>query len=101
MTTETKDHFISSYKNILAPSKTLCQKEFIYGGYTYGEIFELAAGLKKPGKTRYGEVRLPVYGKQGGDRRFPAGFPFRGLPLDSALFFFHPRTDGNVRSSRL
>ena len=47
MTTETKDHFISSYKNILAPSKTLCQKEFIYGGYTYGEIFELAAGLKK------------------------------------------------------
>lgn len=47
MTTEIKDHFISSYKNILAPSKTLCQKEFIYGGYTYGEIFELAAGLKK------------------------------------------------------
>ena len=47
MTTEIKDHFTSSYKNILAPSKTLCQKEFIYGGYTYGEIFELAAGLKK------------------------------------------------------
>lgn len=47
MTIETKDHFLSAYKNILAPSKTLYQKEFTYHGYTYGEIFELAAGLKK------------------------------------------------------
>ncbi len=47
MTIETKDPFLGAYKNILAPSKTLCQKEFTYGGYTYGEIFELAAGLKK------------------------------------------------------
>lgn len=47
MTIETKDPFLSAYKNILAPSKRLCQKEFTYGGYTYGEIFELAAGLKK------------------------------------------------------
>jgi acyl-coenzyme A synthetase/AMP-(fatty) acid ligase len=42
-----KDHFIDSYKKILAPSKTLCQKDFTFSGYGYGEIFELAAGLKK------------------------------------------------------
>ena len=41
------NHFINSYKKILAPSKTLCQKDFTFSGYSYGEIFELAAGLKK------------------------------------------------------
>jgi acyl-coenzyme A synthetase/AMP-(fatty) acid ligase len=41
-----KDHFINSYKKILAPSKTLCQKDFTFSGYSYGEVFELAAGLK-------------------------------------------------------
>jgi acyl-coenzyme A synthetase/AMP-(fatty) acid ligase len=44
---EAKDHFISAYKKILSPSKTLCAKEFTYSGHTYGEIYELAAGLKK------------------------------------------------------
>jgi acyl-coenzyme A synthetase/AMP-(fatty) acid ligase len=47
MAIEEKDHFITAYKKILVPSKTLCRKEFTYSGYTYGEIFELAAGLKK------------------------------------------------------
>lgn len=47
MTLEEKDPFIPAYKKILCPSKTLCQKEFTYSGPTYGEIFELAAGLKK------------------------------------------------------
>jgi len=47
MTQEEKDPFITAYQKILAPSKTLCQKEFTYSGSTYGEIFELAAGLKK------------------------------------------------------
>jgi len=47
MTLEEKDPFIPAYKKILSPSKTLCQKEFTYSGSTYGEIFELAAGLKK------------------------------------------------------
>jgi acyl-coenzyme A synthetase/AMP-(fatty) acid ligase len=42
-----KDHFINSYKKILAPSKTLCQEDFTFSGYSYGEVFELAAGLKK------------------------------------------------------
>jgi acyl-coenzyme A synthetase/AMP-(fatty) acid ligase len=47
MTLEEKAPFIAAYKKILTPSKTLCQKEFTYSGDTYGEIFELAAGLKK------------------------------------------------------
>ncbi len=47
MVTEEKDHFISAYRKIFAPSKTLCLREFTYSGYTYGEIFALAAGLKK------------------------------------------------------
>jgi acyl-coenzyme A synthetase/AMP-(fatty) acid ligase len=51
-----KDHFINSYKKILAPSKTLCQKDFIFSGYSYGEIFELAAGLKKT-LSRRGEEK--------------------------------------------
>lgn len=51
-----KDHFINSYKKILAPSKTICQKDFIFSGYSYGEIFELAAGLKKT-LSRRGEEK--------------------------------------------
>ena len=42
-----KDSFISLYQKILALSKAVCQKEFIFSGYSYGEVFELAAGLKK------------------------------------------------------
>ena len=47
MTDTKKDYFINSYKKILAPSKTLCQKDFTFSGYSYGEVFELAAGLTK------------------------------------------------------
>src|SRR5512145_433485 len=47
MPIEEKDYFITACKKILAPSKNLRQKEFTYSGQTYGEIFELAAGLKK------------------------------------------------------
>lgn len=47
MAIDEKDHFNTAYRKILAPSKTLCQKEFTYCGHTYGEIFELAAGLRK------------------------------------------------------
>jgi acyl-coenzyme A synthetase/AMP-(fatty) acid ligase len=42
-----EDSFISLYKNTLAPSKVVCQKEFTFSGYSYGDVFELAAGLKK------------------------------------------------------
>jgi hypothetical protein len=47
MAIEEKDHFITDYKKILVGSKTLYQKEFTYSGHTYGEIFELAAGIRK------------------------------------------------------
>ena len=42
-----KDSFIHLYKKILAPSKTVCQSEFTFSGYSYGDVFGLAAGLKK------------------------------------------------------
>ena len=42
-----KDSFINLYKKILAPSKAVCQKDFTFSGYSYGDVFELAAGLKK------------------------------------------------------
>lgn len=47
MTIEEKSPFAAAYLKILTPSKTLCRKEFTYSGHTYGEIYELAAGLKK------------------------------------------------------
>lgn len=42
-----KTSFESMYKKILDPTKPLCRKEFIYSGYSYGEVFELAAGISK------------------------------------------------------
>ena len=42
-----KDSFINLYKKILAPSKTVRQKDFTFSGYSYNDVFELAAGLKK------------------------------------------------------
>lgn len=42
-----EDPFIDLYKNILTPPETVYQKEFIFSGQSYGDVFELAAGLKK------------------------------------------------------
>jgi acyl-coenzyme A synthetase/AMP-(fatty) acid ligase len=53
-----KDRFINLYKKILAPSKTLCRKDFTFSGYSYGEVFELAAGIKKNLAGRGGEKTL-------------------------------------------
>ncbi len=47
MTDIKEESFIRLYKKTLAPSKVVCQKEFIFSGYSYGDVFELAAGLKK------------------------------------------------------
>ena len=58
MADKQKDLFTSLYRKILAPSKTLCQKEFTYSGYSYGEVFELAAGIKKILSTRGGKKTL-------------------------------------------
>jgi acyl-coenzyme A synthetase/AMP-(fatty) acid ligase len=53
-----KNSFINLYKKILAPSKTVCQKDFTFSGYSYGDVFELAAGLKKTLARRGGEKTL-------------------------------------------
>jgi acyl-coenzyme A synthetase/AMP-(fatty) acid ligase len=55
-----KDLFNNLYKKILAPSKTLCQKDFTSYGYSYGEVFELAAGLKKTLARRGSEKTLCI-----------------------------------------
>lgn len=47
MTPKKQNPFVSAFHKILTPSKTLCPKEFAYAGDTYGEVFRLAAGLKK------------------------------------------------------
>ncbi len=53
-----KDHFIEFYKAILNPSADLCRREFTLSGYSYGEVFELAAGIKKMLASRGGEKTL-------------------------------------------
>src|SRR4030042_1827677 len=42
-----RENFINFYKTILSPSVDLCRKDFTFSGYSYGEVFELAAGIKK------------------------------------------------------
>lgn len=53
-----KDRFSSLYKKILVPSKTLCQKEFTYSRYSYGEVYELAAGIRETLSRKRGEKNL-------------------------------------------
>jgi acyl-coenzyme A synthetase/AMP-(fatty) acid ligase len=58
MTSAKKDSFINLYKNFLTPDKTVYRKEFIFSGYSYGDVLELAAGLKKTLARRGGEKSL-------------------------------------------
>lgn len=53
-----KDHFIEFYKALLNPSADLCRREFTLSGYSYGEVFELAAGIKAMLASRGGEKTL-------------------------------------------
>ncbi|MDD2275829.1 MAG: fatty acid--CoA ligase family protein [Smithellaceae bacterium] len=47
MSAELKDPFMTAYRKLLSVPKALCRKEFTCSGDTYGEVFSLAAGLKK------------------------------------------------------
>ena len=58
MTDAKKDSFINLYNKILMPTKTIYQKDFTFSGYSYGDVFELAAGLKKTLARRGGEKTL-------------------------------------------
>jgi len=53
-----KDTFIGLYEKILTPSKNVCRKEFTFSGYSYGDVLELAAGLKKTLARHGGEKNL-------------------------------------------
>jgi acyl-coenzyme A synthetase/AMP-(fatty) acid ligase len=55
-----KDKFSSSYNKLLVSSKTLFEKDFTYSGYSYGEIFELASGIKKTLSRSSGEKTLCI-----------------------------------------
>ena len=47
MTDAKKYSFIKLYEKILTPSKSVCRKEFTFSGYSYGDVYALAAGVKK------------------------------------------------------
>ncbi len=51
-----KDFFINLYKNIFVPSKAVCKKDFTFSGYSYRDVFELAAGIKKT-MARHGKEK--------------------------------------------
>lgn len=44
------------YKKIFVPSKAVCQKDFTFSGYSYRDVFELAAGIKKT-MARHGKEK--------------------------------------------
>ncbi|MBN1365172.1 MAG: AMP-binding protein [Syntrophaceae bacterium] len=58
MTGVKKDSFINLYEKILVLPKNVCRKEFTFSGYSYGNVLELAAGLKKTLAKRSGEKIL-------------------------------------------
>jgi len=58
MTAAKKDPFVIAYHKMLEPSERLCRKEFTFSGYSYGDVFALAAGLKKTLSRYDGEQNL-------------------------------------------
>lgn len=42
-----KDSFLKTYRQLLTPVPSLLAREFTHSGYTYGEVFKLAAGIRK------------------------------------------------------
>ncbi len=58
MTDFKKDIFRSACQQMLAPSKTVCRKDFTLSGYSYGDVFALAAGLQKTLSGCSGEKNL-------------------------------------------
>ena len=58
MTVIEKDPFIIACKKILTPSKTVWEKDFTLSGYSYGDVFALAAGLNKTLSHWSGEKNL-------------------------------------------
>jgi acyl-coenzyme A synthetase/AMP-(fatty) acid ligase len=58
MTGVKKDSFIKLYEKILTPSKSICRKEFTFSGYSYGDVYALAAGIKKTLSRRDGKKIL-------------------------------------------
>ena len=58
MTVKEKDSFLGACKKILTPSKMVCGKDFTLSGYSYGDVFALAAGLKKTLSHWSGEKNL-------------------------------------------
>lgn len=58
MTDVKKDSFIKLYEKFLTPSKSVCRKEFTFSGYSYGDVYALAAGIKKTLSRRDGKKTL-------------------------------------------
>ncbi|HNQ65472.1 MAG TPA: hypothetical protein PKL38_05765, partial [Smithella sp.] len=58
MTQAKKDPFVGLYKKMLELSPSVCRKEFTFGGYSYGDVLALAAGLKKILDRRSGKKNI-------------------------------------------
>lgn len=53
-----QNQFESSYKKITRLSKNIRRNEFTYSGYSYGEVFDLAAGIQHALSKQRGEKTL-------------------------------------------
>jgi len=58
MTQAKKDPFVGLYKKMLELSPSVCRKDFTFGGYSYGDVLALAAGLKKILDRRSGKKNI-------------------------------------------
>jgi len=58
MTDAKKYSFIKLYEKIMTPSKSVCRKEYTFSGYSYGDVYALAVGIKKTLSRRDGKKIL-------------------------------------------
>lgn len=58
MTRDNKNSFLKLCHDMLSPSSSLNAREFTRSGYTYGDIFQLAAGIKKNLRTEKNQPTL-------------------------------------------
>ena len=91
-----KDPFINLYKKILTPPKTIYQKDFTFSEYSYGDVFELAAGLKKTLARLGAEKTLCLCTTNKVVTAACCWVRYRILPTNPALFLFLLCPGGNV-----
>ncbi len=92
-----KNKFINYYKMILTPSAELCRQDFTFSGYSYGEVFELAAGIKKMLASAAGKRHFACALRKSVTAACVLASLAGCLSVDSSLFLFRARADGNAK----